>query len=87
MALCLSAVVLVSFIALTGESKNVRLVLQNICVQLVQAYSPGTELSEVQEYFNRMLLCTILPLLILLCIQKHIYPPRFRYSGSYVQPC
>lgn len=39
--------VLVCFVGLTGESRNVRLVLQNLCVQLAETYSHHTELSEV----------------------------------------
>ncbi|KAK6323042.1 hypothetical protein J4Q44_G00053810 [Coregonus suidteri] len=38
--------VLVCFVGLTGESRNVRLVLQNLCVQLAETYSHHTELSE-----------------------------------------
>ncbi|XP_064878055.1 uncharacterized protein LOC115117676 [Oncorhynchus nerka] len=38
--------VLVCFVGLTGESRNVRLVLQNLCVQLAEIYSHHTELSE-----------------------------------------
>uniref|UniRef100_A0A4W5KA43 NACHT domain-containing protein n=1 Tax=Hucho hucho TaxID=62062 RepID=A0A4W5KA43_9TELE len=38
--------VLVCFVGLTGESRNVRLVLQNLCVQLAETYSHHTDLSE-----------------------------------------
>ncbi|XP_069033923.1 NACHT and WD repeat domain-containing protein 2 [Embiotoca jacksoni] len=39
------AVVLVHFIGFTGESRNVRLVLQSLCVQLAETYCPATRLS------------------------------------------
>ncbi|TKS92563.1 NACHT domain- and WD repeat-containing protein 1 [Collichthys lucidus] len=38
--------VLVHFIGVTGESRNIRLVLQSLCVQLAEAYCPHTQLSE-----------------------------------------
>ncbi|XP_078020258.1 NACHT domain- and WD repeat-containing protein 1 [Epinephelus lanceolatus] len=38
--------ILVHFIGLTGESRNIRLVLQSLCIQLAEAYSPHTQLSE-----------------------------------------
>ncbi|CAK6968650.1 RWD domain-containing protein 4 Protein FAM28A [Scomber scombrus] len=38
--------VLVYFIGLSGESRNIRLVLQSLCVQLAEAYCPHTQLSE-----------------------------------------
>ncbi|XP_054457043.1 uncharacterized protein LOC129093152 [Anoplopoma fimbria] len=38
--------VLVHFIGFTGESRNIRLVLQSLCVQLAEAYCPHTQLSE-----------------------------------------
>ncbi|XP_068569793.1 NACHT domain- and WD repeat-containing protein 1 [Cebidichthys violaceus] len=38
--------VLVQFIGFTGESRNSRLVLQSLCVQLAEAYCPHTQLSE-----------------------------------------
>lgn len=39
--------ILVHFTGLTGESRNIRLVLQSLCIQLAEAYSPHTQLSEV----------------------------------------
>ncbi|XP_018549377.2 NACHT domain- and WD repeat-containing protein 1 [Lates calcarifer] len=38
--------VLVHFIGLSGESRNIRLVLQSLCVQLAKAYCSHTQLSE-----------------------------------------
>ncbi|XP_049924061.1 uncharacterized protein LOC126404723 [Epinephelus moara] len=38
--------ILVHFTGLTGESRNIRLVLQSLCIQLAEAYSPHTQLSE-----------------------------------------
>ncbi|XP_027143899.1 uncharacterized protein LOC109137463 [Larimichthys crocea] len=38
--------VLVHFTGVTGESRNIRLVLQSLCVQLAEAYCPHTQLSE-----------------------------------------
>ncbi|GLD68196.1 uncharacterized protein AKAME5_001950600, partial [Lates japonicus] len=38
--------VLVHFIGLSGESRNIRLVLQSLCVQLAEAYCSHTQLSE-----------------------------------------
>ncbi|XP_029311219.1 uncharacterized protein LOC115023989 [Cottoperca gobio] len=38
--------ILVHFIGFTGESRNIRLVLQSLCVQLAEAYCPHTQLSE-----------------------------------------
>ncbi|XP_070711235.1 uncharacterized protein [Pempheris klunzingeri] len=42
----LAVKILVHFIGFTGESRNIRLVLQNLCVQLAEAYCPHTKLSE-----------------------------------------
>ena len=45
---CLRAVEVVCFIGLTGESRNIRLVLQSLCLQLAQAYAaPRGQLSTV----------------------------------------
>ncbi|XP_055012793.1 uncharacterized protein LOC129409895 [Boleophthalmus pectinirostris] len=38
--------VLVAFIGFSGESRNIRLVVQNLCVQLAEIYCPHTQLSE-----------------------------------------
>ncbi|XP_032355068.1 uncharacterized protein LOC116669372 isoform X2 [Etheostoma spectabile] len=38
--------ILVHFIGFTGESRNIRLVLQSVCVQLAEAYCAHTQLSE-----------------------------------------
>ncbi|XP_028461906.1 uncharacterized protein LOC114573893 isoform X2 [Perca flavescens] len=38
--------ILVHFIGFTGESRNIRLVLQSLCVQLAEAYCTHTQLSE-----------------------------------------
>uniref|UniRef100_A0AAV2KL95 RWD domain-containing protein n=1 Tax=Knipowitschia caucasica TaxID=637954 RepID=A0AAV2KL95_KNICA len=38
--------ILVVFIGYSGESRNIRLVLKSVCVQLAEAYRPQTELSE-----------------------------------------
>ncbi|XP_030018608.1 NACHT domain- and WD repeat-containing protein 1 [Sphaeramia orbicularis] len=49
--------VFIHFVGFTGESRNIRLVLQSLCVQLVEAYCPQTQLSEgfpqlVNEFYS-----------------------------------
>ncbi|XP_074480037.1 uncharacterized protein LOC141760845 [Sebastes fasciatus] len=49
--------ILVHFIGFTGESRNIRLVLQSLCVQLVEACCPHTQLSEglpqlINEFYS-----------------------------------
>lgn len=44
--------VLVHFTGVTGESRNIRLVLQSLCVQLAEAYCPHTQLSEVLHHLT-----------------------------------
>ncbi|XP_051231416.1 uncharacterized protein LOC127349591 [Dicentrarchus labrax] len=64
--------ILVHFIGLTGESRNIRLVLQSLCVQLAEAYCPHTQLSEglpqlINEFHSLLgLVGTERPLVILL---------------------
>lgn len=41
---------LVRFIGFTGESRNIRLILQSLCVQLAETYCPHTQLSEVLKH-------------------------------------
>lgn len=62
MSHCLRAVkVLVHFIGLSGESRNIRLVLQSLCVQLAKAYCSHTQLSEVLDHLISSQLYHITP--------------------------
>lgn len=67
--------VLVHFIGLTGESRNIRLVLESLCVQLAEAYCPQTQLSKVLDhphggihsFITSHRLCCLLMLLSSIC--------------------
>ncbi|XP_034712568.1 uncharacterized protein LOC117934738 isoform X2 [Etheostoma cragini] len=64
--------ILVHYIGFTGESRNIRLVLQSVCFQLAEAYCAHTQLSEglhqlINEFHSLLgLVGTERPLMVLL---------------------
>lgn len=68
---------LTCFVGLTSDSRNVRLMLKTLCVQLANIYSPKTEISEVN--INQIFLLSLAPFWIHSIVRLFIFtllPPQ-----------